>query len=85
MTKEEMLARNYIVCDAGEYLIDCDKAHAVMEEYANQQAVALAEFTLGWEPQVSRNREIQWRSKLPSVYGEQLRSTAELYQLSLKK
>lgn len=79
MTAEEMLEKSCIAYDAGEYAIDCDKAHACMEEYATQQSVAFAEFTVTWDIHISQNRDFQWKSKLPSIYGERLRTTAELY------
>lgn len=41
-----MIMKNCIACSAGEYAIDVDKAHAVMEEYARQEAIAFAQWVL---------------------------------------
>lgn len=82
MTKEEILnkyAKDELYNDGLVFDGPSDSIFDAMQEYAAQEAVAFAEFTVTWDIHISQNRDFQWKSKLPSIYGERSRTTAELY------
>lgn len=85
MNREEVIHNLFDQGKPVEFMwLSKEKLADIMEEYAKQQAVGFAELTIGWEVQISANRDFQWKSKFPSIYGERLRTTAELYAEFIK-
>ena len=82
MTAEEILEKNCIAFDAGEYAIDCDKAHTCMEEYAKQQVLGFQEWIKkgDW----FQDRDGSWNYSAFESAVRIAESTEKLYALYLK-